>query len=224
MNEFFSGCNLRIRTPSLTLNKTDIEQLWKIAEKAKDNNGQSDVILSIYGKREFINTKNIDTLINGRWPQDAEALDLVSKSTINSIDVSLEKYPRGSNNIEVSGEDVDWVSARVQELENYVARHRNWHWIFHNVPTLFTLSLVFAFLVGYGAALRFHLDFELAVMAGAVGYAVAMSIVQPLRDLYPYTLIDSGINAGRSKMRAILNWFMGGLILTLIINAITALI
>jgi hypothetical protein len=207
----------------MTLNKDDIRNLWLILEKVNDNTGSFESYLSISGKGEYVRTENIDRLISARWPQDVEKVELWASNESREIRVILFSRTVGASSIEIFGLDPDWVSARVKEIDEFVAEHKNWYWIFHNVPTLFTVVLVFAVLVGIGAKIRFDLLFDNAIIWGAFGYMLGMlALFYGIIPLYPFILVNSGRSV-KTKIRGLLNWLMLTIVGGLLFNVLSVL-
>lgn len=216
--------SLRLRIPSMRLNRNDVRNLWQIVEQVRQGSTSLQAQLYVSGNQEHVFTRSIDKLIRSRWPQDVDILELSAEGDQNSMMIRLENRPVGVNRVEIIGTDSDWVSARAKEVDDFVAEHRSWYWIFHTVPTLMIEALVFAGLVGWGANIRFGLSFENAVVIGAFGLMLAMIVqMYVLRPLYPFMSISGGERSNKTKARGILNWVLLTVVGGLFFNALSVL-
>jgi len=214
--------SLRIKVPSITLNKESIRTLWKIVEQAKDT-GESDIKLHISGDKEFVNTQNIDKLINARWPSNVQIVDLLAVSEKKAIDVIFENHPMGANRIEISSNDSDWVTARSKEITDFINEHKSWHWIFYSVPMLMIMVFIFAILGWLSVAVHYGWSFDKGIIGGMVGLMVGAFSTQGLMWAYPYINVESGTGSPKKTIRTILNYLFPAIGLGIVMNIIWTL-
>lgn len=223
MEELFET-SLRIKAPSMTLNKHDIGDLGKIVSKATEGSHSSLSKFLVVGSKESVKTENIEKLVNAKWPQNVDTVDLATYGDDKYIRATLEAAVTGVNRIEISGSDSDWVTLRVKEVEDFVAGHRNWHWILHNVTSIFLLSLLLAALLALAATLTFNLSFEQILTVGVFSWVGIIMCARGLLRIFPFILVETGRSSVYSKTRKFLNWFVPTLVAGVVIEIIVQLI
>jgi hypothetical protein len=212
--------SLRIAVPSMTVNKRDIGELCKVVSEAtKDSRSHFRKFLVVGGK-ESVQTESIEKLVNSKWPQIVDAVDLVAYGDNTFIRATLEAAGIGANRIEISGIDPDWVTLRLKEVEDFLAGHRNWHWILHNVTTVFLLSALVASLIGLASALTFHLIFMNTLIVGISSFGALAMVYRGLMIIYPYTLVETGRSSLYSTTRKFLNWLIPTLLAAIILEIV----
>lgn len=216
--------SLRIKAPSMTLTKHDIGDLGKIVSKAAEDSPSSLKKFLVVGGKESVKTENIEKLIGSKWPQNVDTIDLVAYGGDGYIRATLEAAVMGINRIEVSGSDSDWVTLRLKEVEDFIAGHRNWHWILHNITSIFLLSLLLAALIALASTLTFNLSFENILMIGMFSWMAIMMCSRGLMRIFPFILVETGRSSAYSKTRKFLNWFIPTLIAGIVIEIIVQLI
>lgn len=216
--------SLRIKAPSMTLNKHDIGDLGRIVSKAAQDSGSSVMRFLIAGGKESVKTENIEQLVNSKWPLNVDTVDFIAYDNHSFIRATLEAPVMGANRIEIAGSDSDWVTLRVKDIEDFIAGHRNWHWILHNTTSIFLLSLLLAALITLAANLTFKLPFQNTVMVGTFSMVAAVMSSMGLIRIYPFILVKSGRSSAFSKTRKFLNWFIPTLIAGIVIEIIAQVI
>lgn len=216
--------SLRIRVPAITLNKNDIRDLWKIVESAKDGSSSKEILLRVSGNKENVTTRSIDKLINARWPQEVDEVELLASCDDKEIRVVLEDHPMGTNRVEIYGRDPDWVSARAKEIDDFISEHKSWYWIFYSMPIAFTGSIALGALIGFGARVRLQLSFQNTLMAGAFGLMAIIFIwAYVIRPLYPFICVNTGSRSFKTRAKGIVNWVIATIIGGLLVNALSSL-
>src|SRR4030042_7054956 len=177
---------LKVSLQPITLNKNDLIDLCKIVAKAAPK-GSIDFVIK--GKSEIVTADSIQSFGNARLPRDLEEIRLFARSYrgenkiriyIADIGSALSSY----SDIEVSGQNTDWVSARVKELEDFILDHKNFHWAFRNPGLVIFQGIVLFALLAY--LLR---DVELGiVIAFLAGYAYFPIV----RKIFPVVVLDTG--------------------------------
>ena len=216
--------SLRIKTSSMTLTKHDIGDLGRIVSKGAEGSRSSRMRFLVAGGKESVKTENIEQLVNSKWPLDVDYVDLVAYSQDSFVRATLEAGVTGANRIDIAGSDSDWVTLRAKEVEDFLAEHRNWHWLLHNVTSIFLLSLSLAALIGFASSLTFELSFEKAFMVGGFTLIAIVACAQGLIRIYPFILVESGRSSAFSKARKFLNWFIPTLIAGVVLEVIFKLI
>ena len=153
-----------------------------------------------------------------------DTVDLSAFGSNTFIRATLEAGVTGVNRIEISGSDSDWVTLRVKEVEDFIAGHRNWHWIIHNATSFFILSLVLAVLIALAATLTFNLSFEPIIMVGVFSWAAIIMCARGLLRIFPFILMETGRSSAFSKTRNFLKWFIPTLVAGIVIEIIAQII
>ncbi len=210
---------LRLNIPSLKLTRNDVKDLWAIVSKATEASEHSDTNLYISGSNAYVLTCDIERFTNPRWPQDIEVLDLIAQGDENSIRVKIDSFPSRGNRVEIIGLDPDWLSARVNDFDDYFKKHKSWYWVFHSKPTLITITLIFGAIASLIAWLRFNLEFQWVVMVGMLCVAFSeMILIYVFNPLYPYNYISGGEKSTKGILRVSVNYILsaivGGIIFT----------
>jgi hypothetical protein len=212
---------LNVSPKSITVNRDDIKALCEIALKAfSESEPYSYRRFTIEGKKQTVSSQDISDLLKARWPSVIEDLSINVQSGERSIQIHLSRDGlTGYNKIVVSSLDVDWVSARVTELENFVSDHRNIHWIFHNWLSVVPQAILLWFLALSGLVRVNLSDDVVKALATPVAFGV-MGLYFGLGKLYPFTSIDNGRATITKSLRKIISF----LLVTIFVGLIGALI
>jgi hypothetical protein len=202
------SATLQVKPKSMTLKRDDISKLWSIVFKAIDENDKYPTIrLIIEGNKESVSAKKIDDLMIARWPSSINEIDLTAESNGKSIRIWLSRDGLiGVNRIHVSGVNVDWVNARVKELEDFISDHRNMHWFFHNWISVFlqiaTLWIVILEIMIHDS----NMSDDLARSISIPMILVIMCTYYGLGKLYPFTFINNEKQDFSKLMRTVMSF------------------
>lgn len=224
MEQEIEETTLRLRLPSLTLNKHDIRDLGNIVKKAANDPKSSNIRFIVSRNRESVSTTSIDKLINAKWPQEINAVSLEAFDEQNYIRLLMNSNPFGASEAIISSLDSDWVTMRVKEIEDFIEEHKNWHWMIFNLPFVSFITIVLSVMVGAGVGIGFDLSFEYSIIPGMIGFIVFVYSIRGLSEVYPFILVESGRSSVKSKLRKFFNWAIPTVIAGVVINLIWQII
>lgn len=220
MEQGIDETTLRLRLPSLTLNKHDIGILCNIVAKAAKDTEKSITRFIVSRNGESVSTYSIEKLVNAKWPQEIHMVSLEAFDSEHFIRVLINSHSVGANEVVVSSRDSDWVTMRVKEIEDFITEHKNWHWVLFNVPLVFSISMVLGAMIGAGIGIGFELSFEYSLIAGMFGFAAFAYAIRGILEVYSFILVEGGRSSTKSKLRKFLNWGIPTLVAGIVINLI----
>jgi hypothetical protein len=216
---------LRVPMRPITLDKSGLVDLCKLVEKAAPDSSSASIYGSIpfkiEGKSEVIKVNSAQALENMRLPRDLRSIYLHAQSYQYNKEIEVHIWDIDSTSasfseIEVSGQDADWVSARARELEDFISDHRNFYWVFRNIGFVIFQAIALTALMVY--LLR---DNILGViLAFAVGYAYIFII----RKIYPIVVLETGRPSALKMVRQSLAVLIPAIFVSLIVTLISKLI
>lgn len=204
---------MKVDLQPLSLDKSYLRQLGEIVLKSNGNV----IILRIEGKSENIVAESIESLVNARLPKEPRCISLDVWSTLNCNQIIFGISDIGSImtfcTIEVSRRDVNRVSARVKELENFITHHKNFHWIFQNWWSLLFQAIILGWFI------LFNLKDQIW------GFPIAITIVcvyVPLvRTIFPFIVLDSERKSAITILRKFLIWAIPLILVGLLVNLLS---
>jgi len=175
----------------------------------------------IEGKSEVVTTNSIQSFENARLPRDLRKIYLSAGlyQSDDKINVYISEIDSGFftySNIEVSGQDTDWVSGRIKELEDFIFDHKNFHWLFQNWGWIIFQIIILSTLLGY--LLR---DNKLGILIAVLtGYAYFFIV----RKIFPTVVLDTGRPSTLKTTRKILIWLIPAIFVSLLVHLLDRLI
>jgi hypothetical protein len=134
-----------ITPPSTTLNKDAFHSLISILKKTDES-----PTFTLKTKTEQLTFPDIQFLANQKWPANIEYLRFHTGPYGRNINGTVyTSNILGSSAISLQDTDRDWVSARSDELTQFLAQNRNWHHLFHNIKYILVQAIAFAALLVY---------------------------------------------------------------------------
>ena len=215
---------LRVPLRPITLDKSDLIKLCKIVEKAALNcprGTMRSIHFQIEGKSEVVTASSIQPLENARLPRDLQNISLRAQSYHDDREINIYIHDIDSaivsfSNVEISGQDVDWVSARAKELEDFILDHKNFHWWFRNIGLVIFQAIVLSILMGY--LLR---NSELGIfIALLVGYAY----IPIVRKIFPVVVLETGRPSTLKTIRKFLAFLIPAIFVGLLVTLLSKLI
>ena len=212
---------LRVDLKPISLDKAGLEQLCKIVLKAAEQDPSAYVTFEIEGKSEIVEAQSTKSLINARLPRDLTEITLrVSSSknsrTINVYIPDIGDAFSGWSNIEISGKDVDWVSARVKELEDFISDHKNFHWIFQSWILVGIQAIIIGTLVAY--------NLWDAVWSIPTAIILSLVYIPIVRKIFPLVVLETKQQSALKTVRKILIFAIPLIFIGLLVNLFSRLI
>lgn len=211
--------NIKIKLKTISLDRTSLLTLGRIVLKAVEDETPLWIRLNIAGKSEEIAAESVESFANVRLPNELGSIYFMARS-LNNREIEFHVFDIGTiisfHSVEVSGRNVDWVSARVRELENFISDHRNFHWVFQNWWSL----LVQATLMGWIISLNLMNQFW-GVPLAIVIVAIYISVV---RVIFPFVVLDSERPSTLKTIRHILTIGIPALFIGLLANLLSKLL
>jgi hypothetical protein len=216
---------LRVPLRPITLDKSDLIDLCKLVEKAVPDSSRASmhewIHFQIEGKSEVLTTDSVQSLENARLPRDLRTISLRAQSYPSNREIKIHIWDIDSaavsfSEVEISGQDADWVSARAKELEDFIFDHKNFHWAFRNIGFVIFQAIALSTLLGY--LLR---DNTLGIpTALIVGYAYIFII----RKIFPIVVLDTGRPSTLKTIRKFLAFLIPAIFVGLLVTLISKLI
>lgn len=212
---------LKVDLKPISLDKSNLEKLCNIVLKAADEDSRSTYVrFEIEGKSETVEANSIDSLVNATLPRDVKEIKLYASGK-NGKDINIYISDIGDafgifSNITISGKDTDWVSARTRELEDFIADHKNFHWIFQNWVSVIIQALALAGLIAYTMG-----DNKWGVM---IGMFSSYAYILLVRKIFPLVMLDTGRPSNLKTVRKVLVYIIPAIFVGLIVTLITQLI
>jgi len=212
---------LKVDLQPISLDKSGLEQLCKIVLKAAEQDPSAYVTFEIEGKSEIVEAKSIESLINARLPRDLTEITLRASSDKNSRTINVNIANIGDSfmswsNIEISGKDIDWVSARVKELEDFISDHRNFHWIFQSWISVGIQAIILGTLVAYSLW-----DAWWSILTA---WFVSIFYVLSVRKIFPSVVLDTKRQSTLKTVRKVLIYVIPLIFIGLLVNLLSRLI
>lgn len=212
---------LKVDLQPISLDKSGLEQLCEIVLKAAEQDPSAGVTFEIEGKSEIVEAKSIESLINARLPRDLNEIILIVSSDKNSRTINLYISDIGSSfgtfsNIEISGKDIDWVSARVKELEDFISDHRNFHWIFQNWISVGIQAVILGMLIAY--------SLWDAWWSISTAFLISYFYIGIVRKIFPSVILDTKRQSALKTFRKILIYVIPLIFVGLLVNLLSRLI
>lgn len=224
MEQEINETTLRLRVPSLTLNKHDIRELCNIVVKAADNPKDSIKRFIVSRDRESVSTYDIDKLISAKWPQEINAATFEAYDDNNFIRVSLNSNRMGANEVIISSHDSDWVTIRAKEIDDFIVEHKNWHWILHNLPLVFTFAIVLAAMLGAGIGIALKLPIIHYAIPSMFGFVALVYGLRGISEVYTFIIIEGSRSSVKYKLRRFLNWVIPTVVAGIFMNLLWQLV
>ena len=120
------------------------------------------------------------------------------------------------SNIEISGKDIDWVSARVKELEVFISDHRNFHWIFQSWILVGIQAIILGTLVAY--------SMWDAVWSIPTAIFVSYFYIPIVRKIFPSVVLDTKRQSALKTIRKFLIYIIPLIFIGLLVNLLSRLI
>jgi hypothetical protein len=212
---------ISIQVKTMTLTKEDIKELSLIAVKViKSSSNEMEskasidyIHIHIDGGKEKVTTDKPEKLLDIRWPKNVEGITINAKSYTNEKEIYIRlenEIPLGSYRITVSGNEDDWVSGRIKELEYFIETHRNNYWIIHNWILLFIQIIglsILTLMVLNNKTINLPVSYrQLILFASLYIWPILYYLV--IRKIYPFILFETGIPSNIKTIRRILCWFI----------------
>lgn len=209
----------RIPVPSITINKDDFNTLIKILEKT----GQTPTF-QIKTDCEELTFTNIQFLANQKWPANIKELRFVRKYPGPYISGYIDTPDQlNFSNITLESDDRDWISARSDELTQFLNEHRNWHYIFHKFRYTLAQGILLASLLNYWIVTSFIQRgwgalWVLPFMAAI--YAVYALYGDLLPKVFPYLVLEPEHPTFNTRLRSAMKYLIPAIFASLIAAAI----
>ena len=211
---------LKVPLRAITLSRDSLRKLLEIVSKAKEDDPDADVKFEFEGKDETVAAESIDPIVNSRLPKDLKGLVLEAYSGENRKKISFRVRGIGdtetTSTIEVEAQDIDWVNARMRELENFMSDHGNFHWIFQKAG----LILIQAVALGTVIALSLRAYDWGSVVGMFSGFLYLLTI----RRLFPVIVLDTERQSSIKTIRKVFVGIITGVFIALIVNLVVRLI
>ena len=210
----------KISVPSITINKDDFNRLVSILEKT----GQTPTF-QIKTDREELTFTNIQFLANQKWPANIKELRFLRNYPGPYISGYIYTPDQLSfSDITLESNDRDWISARSDELIQFLNQHRNSHQIFHKFKYTLPQGILLAALLGYwivtssiqrGWGALWILPFF------AANYAVYALYSALLPKVFPYLVLEPEHPTFNTRLRSAMKYLIPAIFASLIAAAIT---
>ncbi|MBI4186086.1 MAG: hypothetical protein HY530_01090 [Chloroflexi bacterium] len=212
---------IKIKPKTINLNNDDIQKLCNIINKAIGKDSNQSIKLRISGGNEEVSSNNIDDFVNAKWPTNVDEIHLSAAcyKTGREIEFWFDNDLYGIQRIYVSGSDLDWVSARTKEIEDFINDHRNFHWVF-NLPFIwvfwiFAFSFLMLFLI-----LNLNLNITASMIMGSSTGTLLFFALSPIARIFPFINVETNRPSGRKSLRKFLTWLIPSLFIALIAGVI----
>jgi len=118
---------------SLTLSRNALKRLCEIVSKATEGDPDAELVFILSAKGASVSSQNVEDLMNTKWPKDIEKVRLLASSHKNNkwVAANFDNSRPNYNRITISGFDSDWVASIAEEIDAFIAVHRNIHWLFN---------------------------------------------------------------------------------------------
>lgn len=210
--------NRTITVPSITLTKDDFNSLLSILAKT----GHTPAF-DIETNQEKLTFTDIKFLANQKWPANIKQLTFHSGYSIPSISGYIYTPDLESqSNITLTANDIDWISARTEELRLFLHQHHNRHHIFHAFKYTLAQGLLLAGLLSYWFASSILEDSPLLLIFTiiAIIYAVWALYGALLPKVFPYLVLDPEQQSVYTGLRSALKFLIPAIFVTLLGTAI----
>ena len=191
--------NIKIKLKTISLNRTSLQELGRIVLKAVEDEPRLWIRLNIAGRSEEIAAESVGSFANVRLPNELGSIYFMARS-LNDREITFHVFDIGSiisfHSIEVSGRNVDWVSARVKELENFISDHRNFYWVFQNWWSLLVQAILMGWIISFNLINQFW-GVPLAI-------AIVAIYISVVRVIFPVVALDSERPSASKAIRQIL--------------------
>lgn len=212
---------LKVDLHPISIDESGLKQLYDIVLKAAEQDPSAYVKFEIEGKTEVVEGESIESLVSARLPRDLSEITLRASSDKNSRTINLYISDIGSgfmtySNIEISGKDIDWVSARVKELEGFISDHRNFHWIFQNWISVGIQAVILGMLIAY--------SLWGAWWSILTAFLISYFYIPIVRKIFPAVVLDTKRQSGLKTVRKILVYVIPLTVVGLLLNLLSRLI
>lgn len=211
---------------SVTLKKGDVIELCGIVEKATEGDPSADVSLRLSGKDKSVKAKSSTNLLSASWPREVEKGYFVARSykTHKEIQIDFHNQPLFFlGNIEITAMSRDWVASRKEEIEEFIADHRNHHWMVQHIAFAALQGGLLWGLLAYrlmrlipGEGLR------VLVITGVFGLVVLY--MWGMGKLFPFVFIDTGRASTLAGFRKVVKYAVPLIILGVVIEFVIRLL
>lgn len=211
---------------SVTLKKDDVIELCSIVEKATEGAPAAHVSLRLSGKNKSVRSESSTNLLNASWPREVEAGYFVAESykTDRKIEIDFHNHPFFAfGSIEITATSRDWVASRKEEIEEFIADHRNHHWMFRHIAFP---ALQGGLLWGLPAYRLMRLIPEES-LRGLVIYGVLGLVVLymwGMGKLFPFVFIDTERASTLAGFRKVVKYAVPLIILGVVIEFVIRLV
>lgn len=204
---------LTVSPKTITLDREAMRELCQLMMKAADGDEHARVYFRLSGGEASVLSSSIEALVKPRWPADISEIMLSVDSYNNSRSIRVHLAPTVKE-IVISAIDSEWATQMAKEVEDFVARHRNNHWIFQGLPLVVIQASVLLLLLleGINQLVIPNLDPQFSTVAGILlmisSISIVIAYIWVVRRLFPLVVVDSGRQAGIAITRKILSWVL----------------
>jgi len=167
-----------------------------------------------------VQANSINSLINATLPRDLDKISFSASGKngkeINIFIADIGDPTSSFSNITVSGKNIDWVSARVKELETFIDDQKNFHWIFRSWIPVIIQVLALATLIAY--VMR---DNDSNIVVGILS---SFTYVFLVRKIFPLVTLETGRSSNWETVRKVLIFVIPVIFLGLIATLISRLV
>ena len=117
---------VQIKVKSITLSRDDVVELCGIVDKVGENEERVYRTYELESETGSVQVESCGEFRTTVWPRNPHSLRLWAHSPSSGRIINLD-LKRQYSHIRISGENKDWVSARRQEIGDFIEDHRNTH-------------------------------------------------------------------------------------------------
>jgi len=213
-----------LRIPSLTLTKDDLKNLKLILDKTGKN-----PTFQLDTGTEEIEFNDFEVIAKPNWPANIKQLRFGTGYTHRTIRGFIDTVDMlGLSNITLEDSDRDWISARTEELKQFLNQHHNWHYFFHRLGFVIAQGLLLVALLDYWFMTQFFIPQDLVkisifpVLATAYGAWYVYGFLLP--RVFPFLVLQPEHPSFITKLRGVFKYLMPAIFVGLFVQLILNLI
>lgn len=204
---------------SIALKKDDVGKLCDIVEKTTEGDPHGFLTLILSGRDKSVTSQSSEGLLTASWPREVDKVSLEAWSPKNDrqIDIHFHNGIVPYNSIEITATDRDWVASRTKEVEEFIADHRNNHWMFNYIALP---ALQGSLLVGLPAyrLLKLTSGSKLGPLVIVCAVILFEVYVWGMGKLFPFAFIDTERPSILAGLRKVVKYAVPLVIVGLIIE------
>jgi len=199
---------------SLTLSRNALKRLCEIVSKATEGDPDAELVFILSAKGASVSSQSVEDLMNTKWPKDIEKVRLLASSRKNNkwVAANFDNSRPNYNRITVSGFDSDWAASIAEEIDAFIAVHRNIHWLFNGklLTSLHGLLLVGLPLFRGAKAITDEWSLTssemvlLTFVVTSCGWLILLAYVLYIGRVFPFVYIDSERSSHLVRIKRVL--------------------